>query len=128
MTEGPDAPHGGRRMTARVRGLGDSVQLPDEWREAVVAWAQENGNVAELWLFGSRAKGLARPDSDLDLAVQLMPPNGNHDWAFGNYMALGDRWQADLAAIVGRHVSLQAFGPGMEEVRETAILLWKRAA
>lgn len=104
------------------------MQLPDEWRDAVVAWAQENRNIAELWLFGSRAKGLARPDSDLDLVVQLMPPDGKHDWALGNYMALGDRWQAELANLIGRHVSLQAFGPGMDEVRQTAIPLWKRVA
>lgn len=102
------------------------MQLPDEWRDAAVAWACGNSNVAEIWLFGSRAKGLARPDSDVDLVVQLMPPDGNHDWAFGNFMALGDRWQAELSRLIGRHVSLQAFGPDMDEISNTAILLWKR--
>jgi hypothetical protein len=36
-----------------------------------------------------------------------MPAKGNHDWAFGNYTALGDKWQAELEAIVERYVSLE---------------------
>jgi hypothetical protein len=36
-----------------------------------------------------------------------MPAKGKHDWAFGNYSALGDKWQAELGEIVGRHVSLE---------------------
>jgi predicted nucleotidyltransferase len=45
------------------------------------SWASANGNVRELWLFGSRAKGNSRPESDVDLALVLMPPDNKHDWA-----------------------------------------------
>ena len=46
-------------------------------------WAAANGSVRGLWLFGSRAKGVARASSDADIAIALVPPEGNHDWALG---------------------------------------------
>jgi hypothetical protein len=52
-----------------------------------------------------------------------MPPKGNHDWARGNYEALGDTWQAELAAIVGRHVSLELM---TDEIRASGSILWVR--
>jgi predicted nucleotidyltransferase len=64
------------------------IGLPAEWRAGVVAWAQKNDSVQELWLFGSRAKGEARDISDVDLGMLLMPARGKHDWALGNYVAL----------------------------------------
>ena len=39
----------------------------------IIIWAQETNAVHELWLFGSRAKDTARRDSDVDIAVSLMP-------------------------------------------------------
>jgi predicted nucleotidyltransferase len=54
-----------------------------EWLSGLRSWASANGSVRELWLFGSRATGGSRPDSDVDLAVALMPPKGNTDWALG---------------------------------------------
>ena len=50
-------------------------------------------------------------------------------WALGNYFALGDQWRAQLEAIVGRHVSLEAILPGTEydiSVRGGGVLLWAR--
>lgn len=102
---------------------------------AIGAWAAGRPEVAEVWLFGSRAKGTARPGSDVDLGLVLVPGEPGHDWPEGNYQALGDRWQAELAAIVDRHVSLVAFGrPGEPQdddvaaARAPAILLWTRPA
>ncbi len=107
------------------------IDLPDEWRAMIIDWARETNAVDELWLFGSRAKGTARPDSDFDIAVSLMPAQGDHDWALGDYFALANSWQRELEAIVGRHVSLTAIlpdTPGDTEVRSTGLLLWRRAA
>lgn len=113
--------------------LGLAVETP--WLAAIRVWAAGKAEVAEVWLFGSRAKGTARPDSDVDLGLVLVPGEPGHDWPEGNYQALGDRWQAELAALVGRHVSLVAFGrPGELEdddiaaARAPAILLWTRSA
>ncbi|MCJ2065878.1 nucleotidyltransferase domain-containing protein [Methylobacterium sp. J-088] len=105
------------------------------WLPALAAWAAGRPKVAEVWLFGSRAKGTARPDSDVDLGLVLVPGEPGHDWPEGNYQALGDRWQAELIALMGRHVSLVAFGrPGEPQdddiaaARAPAILLWTRPA
>lgn len=61
--------------------------MRDEWLGGLRAWAAANESVRELWLFGSRARGDARECSDVDLALALMPPNGKHDWALGNYFS-----------------------------------------
>jgi predicted nucleotidyltransferase len=86
--------------------------LPHDWKDHLVAWAQRNDSVRELWLFGSQGpKGGAHPTSDVDIGLTLMPAIGNHNWALGNFAALGDDWQSELEAIVGRHVSLEAMVP-----------------
>lgn len=107
------------------------MDMHPEWVASIRAWAEANSNLAEVWLFGSRAKNLARPDSDVDLALVLQPAEGRRDWALGNYLALGNGWRRDLEAIVGRHVSLELFPRDgeplpetMTEARETAIQLW----
>ena len=40
-------------------------------QEKLKAWASANTRVARLWIFGSRAKGTSRRDSDLDIAIEL---------------------------------------------------------
>ena len=100
-----------------------------EWLRGLREWAQANGAVRQVWLFGSRARGDAREDSDVDIALALMPPDGKTDWALGAYSILGDEWQAQLAAIVERGVSLEAIVPGTEpdvRVRRDGVLLWAR--
>jgi predicted nucleotidyltransferase len=108
------------------------MDLPGDWLRNLRAWASANNHVREFWLFGSRADGHAKPESDVDLAIALMPDAlGNYNDALGNYFALGDGWQRELEAIVGRHVSLEAILPDTDEdacVRSTGVLLWSDAA
>jgi predicted nucleotidyltransferase len=108
-----------------------AMDMEEGWLSELCSWASRNDSVSELWLFGSRATGRPRPESDVDLALALMPANGKHDWAFGNYVALHGEWKGQLEAIVGRHVSLEAISPGTapdKMVRETGRRLWARAA
>jgi predicted nucleotidyltransferase len=105
------------------------MEFPTNWRDGLRAWAKANNNIHSLWLFGSRALGIARPDSDIDLGIGLMPPTGSHNWALGNYTALGDQWQSELEAIVGgRPVSLEAATPDDPGTAKVAawIKLWER--
>jgi predicted nucleotidyltransferase len=107
------------------------TDMRDEWLHGLRSWANENGSVRELWLFGSRATGCSRPESDVDIAIALMPPTDGTNWALGNYERLGDEWQQQLEAIVGRHVSLEAILPGTPEdewVRRCGAHLWTREA
>jgi hypothetical protein len=65
----------------------------------------------------------------VDIGLVLMPAKGKHDWALGNYAALGSRWRTDLEAIVGCHVSLVPMVPGSEGdivIRMTGDRLWQR--
>jgi predicted nucleotidyltransferase len=108
------------------------VDLSDEVRQSLIAWAERTNAVSELWLFGSRAKGTPRDESDVDLAVSLMPRIKEHDWAFGDYVALADaKWRPELVQIVGRSISFGAITPNDKmdhEVRSTGVMLWKRTA
>jgi predicted nucleotidyltransferase len=90
-------------------------------------WAEANGSVKELWLFGSRAKGTSRFDSDADIAVALMPAQGKHNWALGHYFAQEPQWKEQLEAIVGCKVDLCLILPDTSldtEVRATGKLIW----
>jgi hypothetical protein len=115
------------------KGRGDdgdsNLGLPDGWRERCINCGQSNGSIRELWLFGSRGpKGGARLGSDVDIGIALKPAVADHDWAFGNYVALGKIWQGELEKIVGAHVSLVPMVPGNEGdtvIRSTGVCLWK---
>jgi hypothetical protein len=89
--------------------------IDDKVRSIIAEWAAANNYVLEIWLFGSRARGDNRPDSDIDLAIVLMPPSGKSDWpAFGAYCASGDEWQQELIARLAWPVSLEAIAPGSD--------------
>jgi predicted nucleotidyltransferase len=105
------------------------MDMLDECLRGLRSWASGNGSVRELWLFGSRATGRSRPDSDVDIAIALMPATDNTDWALGAYFALHSVWKQELEAIVGRHVSLEAIMPDSPEdaeVRRSGSLIWAR--
>ena len=105
------------------------MNMPDEWLRRLRSWAAGNESVRELWLFGSRARGEAREESDVDLALALMPPDGKHDWALGKYFFFESDWKRQLEAIVGRAVSIEPLVPGEdsdERVRREGVRLWGR--
>jgi predicted nucleotidyltransferase len=101
-------------------------QLPEAWRTVIEQWAEQNGSIKEVWLFGSRARGETTKDSDVDIAVTLMPPKGPHDWALGNYQRFGDDWQRELSKLIGRHVSLELRMGLPANADAEAVLLWQR--
>jgi predicted nucleotidyltransferase len=113
-------------------GISAPEALPEAWAQDLCVWAQKTAAVKELWLFGSYAKGTAQPDSDVDLALVLMPAAGKHDWASGDYVvALHSEWKSALESIVGRHVSLEAITPdtpGDRIVRTSGFLLGSRSS
>ena len=79
--------------------------------------------------FRESCDGAARPDSDVDIAIALVPASEGTDWALGSYFALHNNWKQELETIVGRHVSLEAIIEGTPEdtaVRSTGVLLWTR--
>jgi predicted nucleotidyltransferase len=71
------------------------LEIPEEALRAVC----QRYHVAELSIFGSRARGDASPESDIDLMVEFAPEAGIGLWSFG---AL----EAELSALLGHKVDL----------------------
>jgi predicted nucleotidyltransferase len=105
------------------------VDLPADSVELIRQWAARTNAVREVWLFGSRAKGTSRPDSDIDIGIYLMPPSATSNWAYATYTSQGDAWQRELAGLLGRHVSLEAVTPDVPGHREVQAgkRLWARS-
>jgi predicted nucleotidyltransferase len=110
------------------------MQMENDWLRGLRSWASANANVQELWLFGSRAQDCSGPESDVDIALALMPPRRkNDDPAFGAYVALSGEWKRQLEEIVDRHVSLEVIAPDVpgpdwdSMVRCFGVRLWNRA-
>lgn len=74
------------------------MQMYQPWLRDIQAWAKLHGSVREVWLFGSRARGVAKPESDVDLALVLMPPARLSSTPGRSYLAAADKWQHDLKA------------------------------
>jgi predicted nucleotidyltransferase len=109
------------------------MDMQEDWISALRSWAKANDSVIEFWLFGSRAQGCSRLDSDVDLALVLVPSKkANDDRAFTEYFFSKDQWKQQLEDIVGRHVSLEviapdARGPDWDSmVRCFGVRLWSR--
>jgi predicted nucleotidyltransferase len=104
------------------------VDLAKHELSAIARWAEQTPWIFEIRLFGSRAKGTARPDSDIDLAVTVTS-NERENTAFGVFCALADQWKRQLGERTGRHVCVQWYGPESpvyEFLRSEGILIWSR--
>ena len=72
-----------------AHSLGDTKSVPnkgpfaseEEALSGVVQKLVENLDPIEIWLFGSRAQGTHRPDSDFDLFVVTAPEDGDAGFA-----------------------------------------------
>lgn len=92
--------------------MGDG--FPNHWRQAIVTWAAAQPLVAAVYLFGSRAKGAARWDSDIDLAYETHPDGSETPFtvAFFN----GEVWQQQLQGLLPVPVDLQYAAPGEDDI------------
>jgi predicted nucleotidyltransferase len=110
------------------------MDMQDDWLPRLCSWANANDSVLELWLFGSRAQGSSRTESDVDLALVLTPPKGKENWALQNWFSpTSDKWKPQLEGIVRRNVDLEVMLPGApgpdydSMVRCFGVRLWTRS-
>ncbi|QYR52964.1 nucleotidyltransferase family protein [Lysobacter soyae] len=78
------------------------------------AWASANTRVARLWIFGSRAKGTSRPDSDIDIAIELnLGLNGRSsetsEFIFATWAFESNPWKEQLELLTKLPVDLQLY-------------------
>ena len=66
--------------------------------DALAEWASRQPEILTLFVFGSRAHGNARPDSDLDLAFVL---DDSHELQLTVLVLNRERWQGELSALTG---------------------------
>ncbi len=45
------------------------MDITDGDKEAIIGWARSFPEIAQVWLYGSRARGDHHPNSDIDLAI-----------------------------------------------------------
>jgi predicted nucleotidyltransferase len=106
------------------------MPLPKPWADGIRQWAERTGCIREVWLFGSRARGDHEENSDVDLALALMPPIRQGlgriptDWALVIYNETETRtgWKAELKPLIGREVDFSLLC-AQTEPRE---LIWRR--
>jgi predicted nucleotidyltransferase len=48
-----------------------AMHITEADRASIVEWATQHGEIVEVWLFGSRARGDHGDDSDIDLAIVI---------------------------------------------------------
>lgn len=84
--------------------------IEEDWKANIRSWAKSQPDVAEVYLFGSRAKGVARPDSDLDIGVVIKSTNPDED-AYTRWFFNADGWRGQLAALLPVRIDLQIANP-----------------
>lgn len=85
--------------------IGSGIEVDD----AALAAVCDKYGIAELKVFGSRARGMARPDSDIDVLYALRP-GCKLGWEI-------EQLADDLSALFGVKVdlvSLRALHPGLK--------------
>lgn len=65
--------------------------------QTLAAWAADKPTIAALYVFGSYARGEARPDSDLDLAFDFV----DVDNPLSELIVNAGAWKVELGRLTG---------------------------
>ena len=113
-----------RRGTLVAACYGCHLQLTDEQFSIIITWTRKTPEVQAVFLYGSRAKGTAKPDSEVVLALSIKGLEAT--WRFAKFISHRRGWRAELEAALGLAVQL-------ERARRDAtpeagyVELWRRA-
>ncbi|CAN7570735.1 nucleotidyltransferase domain-containing protein [Bradyrhizobium sp. LjRoot220] len=101
------------------------MDLTNEQAAAIIGWGKRTPGIRAIILFGSRAKGQSRPESDVDLAIEISGQDPLAVFCFE-----GEQWQCDLRAATGLLVNIDFLGPDRPKVRayvdECSLELFRR--
>jgi predicted nucleotidyltransferase len=71
---------------------------------AIVRWSESKPQVMRTWVFGSRVRGDNRPDSDLDIGIEVSANERFDD--FGVFYHHEFAWMEELRAVTGFYIHL----------------------
>ena len=77
--------------------------LSEDWLQHLKLWAAQKSEIREVWIFGSRATGCYRTDSDIDIALKL---NGDTDEKDGIFICEAERWSKEIQKFTPVKVDL----------------------
>lgn len=73
---------------------------------AICRWAKPRREIGRLILFGSRARGEQRVDSDFDLAVEIISEYG-HSSSLSIWVCESHNWKNELAPMIPWPIQLE---------------------
>jgi uncharacterized protein len=96
--------------------------------DSIVRWAAEIPELRRVWVSQSRAKGGHRPNSDVDIAVELEPV-GDSEETLTRWLFHAERWESQLRRRIAAKIDLEWFDPdGSTRTIEAAkALVYERA-
>ena len=97
--------------------------------DRIACWASKERWIAAVYMFGSRVKGTAHEDSDLDIAVRLNLSDEGE--ALGWFMGEEKRWEQELNSLVPYKVHLELYhavatNNVVSYVSDHGIMIWER--
>jgi predicted nucleotidyltransferase len=100
--------------------------------ESLRSWASNEPDLLHVWIYGGHAKGQASPESDLDVAVEVIPGDG--ETSYDVFVCSAEEWRSQLTPQVAPHkldLKLYDTSGRRETVRravdEHGILVYERA-
>jgi predicted nucleotidyltransferase len=76
----------------------------DQIRDVVTKWAYSHPEIERIYLFGSRARGDSKPDSDVDLAIEVLGIEGEN--ADTRYFYGNKAWKDELEVALDRPINI----------------------
>ena len=101
----------------------------DKICDEVKKWAYSHHEIKRVYLFGSRARGDSKPDSDVDLAVDVVGIEGEN--AYTRYVFNKDVWKDELKLALGKPINIvRKIDHGKPEIQESikrdGVLIYER--
>lgn len=78
----------------------------EEVKKILRGWASGNSAVSKLYIYGSRVKGDFKKSSDLDVAVEIDPEEGDTN-AFTTFICEKSNWVEELESLLNLKVDLK---------------------
>ena len=100
--------------------------------EALRLWASNEPDLQRVWIYGSQVRGHPSPESDLDIAVEVIPKGDES--IYDVFACSADDWRSELTPRLAPHkldLKLYDASGAREKVRrgveEHGVLVYERA-